>query len=134
MAYNNLREFIERLEREGELVRVAAEVSPVEEIAELTDRTAKPPGGGKAIPLDRAGTDLPGVTNLMGPERRGGRARGREGTEMVRWLTWRGACGPRTAALHRHYHVPCSNTAIGHLVLRPDNGEGLDMTGSGTVA
>ena len=35
MSYNNLREFIERLEREGELVRVAAEVSPVEEIAEI---------------------------------------------------------------------------------------------------
>jgi protocatechuate 4,5-dioxygenase beta chain len=30
--------------------------------------------------------------------------------------------------------VPCSNTAIGHLVLRPDNGEGLDMTGSGVAA
>ena len=39
--------------------------------------------------------------------------------------------GKRTAALHRHYHIPCSNTAIGHLVLRPDNGEGLDMAGSG---
>ena len=47
MSYNNLREFIERLEREGELVRVAAEVSPVEEIAELTDRMAKQPGGGR---------------------------------------------------------------------------------------
>ena len=45
MSYNNLREFIERLEREGELVRVAAEVSPVEEIAELTGRMAKQPGG-----------------------------------------------------------------------------------------
>ena len=30
-------------------MRVAAEVSPVEEIAELTDRMAKQPGGGKAI-------------------------------------------------------------------------------------
>ena len=47
MSYNNLREFIERLEREGELVRVAAEVSPVEEIAELTDRMAQQPGGTK---------------------------------------------------------------------------------------
>ena len=41
MSYNNLREFIERLEREGELVRVAAEVSPVEEIAELTDQIGR---------------------------------------------------------------------------------------------
>ena len=59
------------------------------------------------------------------------RETGSEGIEMVMWLIMRGALGKRTAALHRHYHVPCSNTAIGHLVLRPDNGEGLDMTGSG---
>ena len=70
MSYNNLLEFIERLEREGELVRVAAEVSPVEEIAELTDRMAKQPGGGKAILFERTGTDFPVVTNLMGSERR----------------------------------------------------------------
>jgi protocatechuate 4,5-dioxygenase beta chain len=31
----------------------------------------------------------------------------------------RGALGKTTRALHRHYHVPCSNTAIGHLVLEP---------------
>ena len=62
------------------------------------------------------------------------RETGSEGIEMVMWLIMRGALGKRTAALHRHYHVPCSNTAIGHLVLRPDNGEGLDMTGSGAAA
>ena len=59
------------------------------------------------------------------------RETGSEGIEMVMWLIMRGAMGKRTAALHRHYHVPCSNTAIGHIVLRPDNGEGFDMTGSG---
>ena len=58
------------------------------------------------------------------------RETGSEGIEMVMWLIMRGALGKRTRALHRHYHVPCSNTAIGHIVLRPDNGEGLDMTGS----
>ena len=70
MAYNNLREFVARLEREGELVRVAAEVSPVEEIAELTDRMAKQPDGGKALLFERTGTAFPVVTNLMGSERR----------------------------------------------------------------
>ena len=58
------------------------------------------------------------------------RESGSEGIELVMWLIMRGALGPRTALLHRHYHVPCSNTAIGHLVLRPDNGEGFDMNGS----
>lgn len=37
------------LERAGELVRVAAEVDPVLEIAELIDRESKRPGGGRAL-------------------------------------------------------------------------------------
>jgi protocatechuate 4,5-dioxygenase beta chain len=38
---------------------------------------------------------------------------------MVMWLIMRGALGPATLALHRHYHVPASNTAVGHIVLEP---------------
>ena len=49
------------------------------------------------------------------------RETGSEGIEMVMWLVMRGALGKSTSVLHRHYHVPCSNTAIGHMVLRPDN-------------
>ena len=44
--YKNLREYIERLEREGELIRVAAPVSTRFEIAEITDRMVKSEGGG----------------------------------------------------------------------------------------
>ena len=47
------------------------------------------------------------------------RETGSEGIEMVMWLIMRGALGTETRALHRHYHVPCSNTAIGHIVLEP---------------
>jgi protocatechuate 4,5-dioxygenase beta chain len=36
---------------------------------------------------------------------------------MVMWLIMRGALGPHVRALHRHYHVPASNTAVGHIVL-----------------
>jgi gallate dioxygenase len=50
------------------------------------------------------------------------REAGSEGIELVMWLIARGAmadaCGgakPRIA--HRFYHVPASNTAVGHLVL-----------------
>ena len=49
------------------------------------------------------------------------RETGTEGIEMIMWLIMRGALGKKTRALHRHYHIPCSNTAIGHLVLEPDN-------------
>jgi protocatechuate 4,5-dioxygenase beta chain len=46
------------------------------------------------------------------------REAGTEGIEMVMWLIMRGALGDNVAELHRHYHVPASNTAVGHLVLR----------------
>jgi protocatechuate 4,5-dioxygenase beta chain len=45
------------------------------------------------------------------------RETGSEGIEMVMWLIMRGALGPNVRALHRHYHVPASNTAVGHIVL-----------------
>ena len=47
------------------------------------------------------------------------RETGSEGIEMVMWLIMRGALGKETRCLHRHYHIPCSNTAIGHIVLEP---------------
>ena len=47
------------------------------------------------------------------------RETGSEGIEMVMWLNKPGALVPATKVLHRHYHVPCSNTAIGHIVLEP---------------
>lgn len=47
------------------------------------------------------------------------RETGSEGIEMVMWLIMRGALGADVRQLHRHYHVPASNTAVGHLVLEP---------------
>ncbi|MDB5583395.1 MAG: protocatechuate 3,4-dioxygenase [Bradyrhizobium sp.] len=47
------------------------------------------------------------------------RETGSEGIEMVMWLIMRGALGKTTRTLHRHYHVPASNTAVGHIVLEP---------------
>lgn len=47
------------------------------------------------------------------------RETGSEGIEMVMWLIMRGALGAEVRQLHRHYHVPASNTAVGHLVLEP---------------
>jgi protocatechuate 4,5-dioxygenase beta chain len=46
------------------------------------------------------------------------REAGSEGIELVMWLIARGAMGdapPKVA--HRFYHVPASNTAVGHLIL-----------------
>mgnify|MGYP003676324811 FL=1 len=45
------------------------------------------------------------------------RETGSEGIEMVMWLVMRGALNANAKELHRHYHVPASNTAVGHIVL-----------------
>jgi protocatechuate 4,5-dioxygenase beta chain len=50
------------------------------------------------------------------------REAGTEGIELVMWLIARGAMGdladgPPPIVKHRFYHVPASNTAVGHLVL-----------------
>lgn len=47
------------------------------------------------------------------------REAGTEGMELVMWNVMRGALGEKAEELHRHYHVPVSNTALGHVVLRP---------------
>jgi protocatechuate 4,5-dioxygenase beta chain len=49
------------------------------------------------------------------------REAGSEGIEMVMWLIMRGAMGPNIEELYRFYHVPASNTAVGHLVVRPES-------------
>ena len=50
------------------------------------------------------------------------REAGSEGIELVMWLVARGAMsdicgGPTIEVTHRFYHVPASNTAVGHLIL-----------------
>ena len=45
------------------------------------------------------------------------REAGSEGIELVMWLIMRGALGARVRPLQRFYHVPASNTAVGHLIL-----------------
>jgi protocatechuate 4,5-dioxygenase, beta chain len=47
------------------------------------------------------------------------REAGSEGIELVMWLVMRGALGRDVEELYRFYHVPGSNTAVGHMVLRP---------------
>ncbi len=67
MAYADLREFITRLEQKGLLHRVTAEVDPILEISEITDRMCKSPGGGKALYFENVkGSAFPVVTNIFG--------------------------------------------------------------------
>jgi protocatechuate 4,5-dioxygenase beta chain len=45
------------------------------------------------------------------------REAGSEGIELVMWLIMRGALDAKVRTVHRFYHVPASNTALGHLIL-----------------
>jgi len=45
------------------------------------------------------------------------REAGSEGIELVMWLIMRGALSRNAREIHRFYHVPASNTAVGHLIL-----------------
>ncbi len=71
MAYDGLRAFVERLERESprELVRIGREVDPNLEIAEIADRTMK--AGGPALLFENVkGSRFPLLVNAYGSRRR----------------------------------------------------------------
>lgn len=65
--------------------------------------------------LERMATDPQSLRKITHMEYL--REAGTEGIELVMWLLMRGALGPNVTELHRFYHVPASNTAVGHLVL-----------------
>lgn len=70
MAYKNQQHFIDTLEQKGELVRIKTYVNPKLEMAEITDRMSKTPGGGKALLFENTGYDFPVLMNAYGSERR----------------------------------------------------------------
>jgi 4-hydroxy-3-polyprenylbenzoate decarboxylase len=70
MAYKNQQQFIEALERAGELVRIKTYVNPKLEMAEITDRMSKQPNGGKALLFENSGYEFPVLMNAYGSEKR----------------------------------------------------------------
>jgi 4-hydroxy-3-polyprenylbenzoate decarboxylase len=70
MAYKNQQQFIEALEKAGELIRIKGYVDPKLEIAEITDRISKSGNGGKALLFENTGYDFPVLMNAYGSEKR----------------------------------------------------------------
>lgn len=74
--YKSQQEFIEVLEKHGELIRIKEFVDPVLEVAEITDRISKLPAtkereaGGYALYFENTGTGFPLLINAMGSEKR----------------------------------------------------------------
>jgi protocatechuate 4,5-dioxygenase beta chain len=65
--------------------------------------------------LDRMTADPEGLAKI--PHLEYVREAGSEGIELVMWLIMRGALGAAAREVYRFYHVPASNTAVGHLIL-----------------
>lgn len=92
MKYRDLRDFIDYLEKEGELKRVTAEVDPYLEITEICDRVLR--AGGPALLFENVkGSDMPVLANLFGTPRRVAMGMGqndvsalREIGELLAWL------------------------------------------------
>jgi 4-hydroxy-3-polyprenylbenzoate decarboxylase len=77
LTYTDLRDWIAELDRAGELKRVSAEVDPILEITEITDRVSKEkpaagrPGGGQALLFEKVkGYAGKVLINQFGSERR----------------------------------------------------------------
>ena len=83
MKYRDLRDFIDQLEKLGELKRIKQEVDPYLEITEISDRTLR--RGGPALLFENPkGSDVPLLANLFGTPKRVALGMGQENTEALR--------------------------------------------------
>jgi 4-hydroxy-3-polyprenylbenzoate decarboxylase len=83
MKYRDLRDFVDQLERQGELKRVRAEVDPRLEMTEICDRVLK--AGGPAILFERPkGHTMPVLGNLFGTPHRVALGMGADSVESLR--------------------------------------------------
>jgi len=72
MAFDSLRDYVSLLEKEGELIRIRAEVDAELEISEITDRVSKEQGApNKALLFEKVkGSAFPVLTNAFGSMKR----------------------------------------------------------------
>ncbi|MDX1253079.1 MAG: 4-hydroxy-3-polyprenylbenzoate decarboxylase [Gammaproteobacteria bacterium] len=83
MKYHDLRDFIAKLEQEGELKRVSLEVDPHLEMTEICDRTLRM-GGAALLFENPKGHTIPVLANLFGTPRRVALGMGEESVEALR--------------------------------------------------
>lgn len=83
MHYKDLRDFIDQLERSGQLLRIKHPVDPNLEMTEICDRTLR--AGGPALLFENpVGFDMPVLGNLFGTTERVAAGMGAEGVESLR--------------------------------------------------
>ncbi len=85
MKYRDLRDFINQLEKQGELKRVQLEVDPYLEMTEICDRTLKQ--AGPALLFENTkGANIPVLGNLFGTPRRVAMGMGAESVTELRGI------------------------------------------------
>lgn len=83
MKYQDLRDFIQQLEKMGELKRIKTEIDPHLEMTEIADRVLR--AGGPALLFENPkGSGIPVLANLFGTPRRVALGMGEESTEALR--------------------------------------------------
>jgi 4-hydroxy-3-polyprenylbenzoate decarboxylase len=83
MKYKDLRDFIDQLEKVGELKRVTMEIDTELEMTEIADRTLR--AGGPAILFENPkGANMPVLANLFGTPKRVALGMGQESVESLR--------------------------------------------------
>jgi 4-hydroxy-3-polyprenylbenzoate decarboxylase len=86
MAFDSFRDFVNKLETEGELRRISAPVATELEITEIADREMKKPGGGQALLFEQPTVNgepspIPLAINTYGSEKRMAMVLGRDSVE-----------------------------------------------------
>ena len=83
MKYKDLRDFIDQLEKQGELKRISMPVDPKLEMTEICDRTLR--AGGPALLFENpVGSDVPVLANLFGTPKRVAMGMGESSVEALR--------------------------------------------------
>src|SRR5210317_329879 len=83
MEYRDLRDFIDQLERGGDLNRISKSISPDLEITEISDRVLR--AGGPALLFENPGNSkIPLLSNLFGTEQRVAQALGEDNASALR--------------------------------------------------
>src|SRR5512147_3115260 len=88
MAFASFREWIQTLDRAGELIRISQPVATELEITELADREMKSPGGGRALLIEKPTVNgeispFPVAINTLGSHRRMALSMGAETVDEV---------------------------------------------------
>ena len=83
MKYKDLRDFISKLEEQGELKRISTPVDPNLEMTEIADRTLR--AGGPALLFENpVGHSMPVLANLFGTPQRVAMGMGADSVEALR--------------------------------------------------